>query len=120
MVFGHLPKGFFEPVALAHLRGWNLTDCVGLLDEAQNCTRRQLLMYLSRLGRGGRLILTGDPYQSDIVPTVDDYRYHTDLEWVADQLEDAEIPGVEVIDVPESEAGLVRDPLVPRFVRALG
>lgn len=55
-----------EPVALQHIRGRTLSRCVGVLDEAQNVTRSQMVACLTRLGRGGKLILAGDPSQCDL------------------------------------------------------
>ncbi len=56
----------FEVCPLAFIRGRTLSDCVAILDEAQNATRAQRKTYLTRLGRGGKMIISGDPSQSDI------------------------------------------------------
>lgn len=56
----------FEVCPLAFIRGRTLDNCVAILDEAQNATRAQRKTYLTRLGKGGKMIISGDPSQSDI------------------------------------------------------
>ena len=55
-----------EVAPLAYLRGRTFYDSVCVLDEAQNCTWNQLKLYLTRLGDNSKMIITGDPSQSDI------------------------------------------------------
>jgi phosphate starvation-inducible PhoH-like protein len=55
-----------ELAPLAYLRGRTFDDSVCLLDEAQNCTKSQLKLFLTRLGRNSKMIITGDPSQSDL------------------------------------------------------
>lgn len=55
-----------EATALQFIRGRTLSRCVGILDEAQNATREQLVAFLTRLGRDGKLIVAGDPSQNDL------------------------------------------------------
>jgi phosphate starvation-inducible PhoH-like protein len=55
-----------EIVPLAFMRGRTLNDSLIILDEAQNTTRRQMLMFLTRLGMGGKMIVTGDASQIDL------------------------------------------------------
>lgn len=55
-----------EATSLQHIRGRTVQNAVAVLDEAQNATREQLVAFLSRLGRGGKLILTGDATQCDL------------------------------------------------------
>lgn len=57
---------FFEVSPLAYMRGTTFDNCVAILDEAQNCTLFQMKMFLSRLGADAKLIITGDPDQTDI------------------------------------------------------
>lgn len=56
----------FEVVPLAFIRGRTLSDCVAILDEAQNATVQQLRAYLTRIGHRGKLLVVGDPGQSDL------------------------------------------------------
>jgi phosphate starvation-inducible PhoH-like protein len=57
-----------EVVPLAFMRGRTLNDSVIILDEAQNTTVSQMLMFLTRLGHGSRMIVTGDTSQVDLPP----------------------------------------------------
>ena len=57
-----------EIAPLAFMRGRTLTNAVVLLDEAQNTTTMQMKMFLTRLGEGSRMIVTGDPTQIDLPP----------------------------------------------------
>jgi phosphate starvation-inducible PhoH-like protein len=54
----------FEP--LAYMRGKTFEDAFVILDEAQNCTRLQLKMFLTRIGECARVVVNGDTHQSDI------------------------------------------------------
>ncbi len=55
-----------EIVPLAFMRGRTLNDALIILDEAQNTTKGQMLMFLTRLGMGGKMIVTGDTSQIDL------------------------------------------------------
>jgi phosphate starvation-inducible PhoH-like protein len=55
-----------EVIPLAFMRGRTLNDSVVILDEAQNTTPAQMLMFLTRLGNDSRMIVTGDPTQVDL------------------------------------------------------
>lgn len=92
------PAERLEFEALGYTRGVTWDDCIVILDEAQNATYRQLLLVISRLGEGSKLLITGDPEQADVVSTGD---YQTDLEEIVERLEQA--PGVGVVDFPENE-----------------
>jgi phosphate starvation-inducible PhoH-like protein len=63
-----LQTGMIEIAPLAFMRGRTLTNAVVLLDEAQNATSVQMKMFLTRLGEGSRMIITGDPSQVDLPP----------------------------------------------------
>lgn len=63
-----LQTGMIEIAPLAFMRGRTLTNAVVLLDEAQNTTTMQMKMFLTRLGEGSRMIITGDPTQIDLPP----------------------------------------------------
>ncbi len=56
----------FEISPLAYMRGMTFENCVAVLDEANNATKSQLLLFMTRLGQGGKLIISGDTDQSDI------------------------------------------------------
>ena len=55
-----------EVCPLAYMRGRTLADSFVILDEAQNCTVPQMLMFLTRMGEGSRVVVTGDPSQVDL------------------------------------------------------
>ncbi|MGV6875105.1 PhoH family protein [Pseudochelatococcus sp. B33] len=63
-----LATGVIEIAPLAFMRGRTLTNAAVLLDEAQNATSMQMKMFLTRLGEGSRMIITGDPSQIDLPP----------------------------------------------------
>lgn len=66
MVERGLQTGMIEIAPLAFMRGRTLTNAVVLLDEAQNTTGMQMKMFLTRLGEGSRMIINGDPSQTDL------------------------------------------------------
>ncbi len=59
-------RGSIEVAPLAYMRGRTLDDSFIILDEAQNTTREQMKMFLTRLGFGSRMIVTGDITQIDL------------------------------------------------------
>ena len=61
-----MQTGMIEVAPLAFMRGRTLSNAVVLLDEAQNATSMQMKMFLTRLGEGSRMIVTGDPTQTDL------------------------------------------------------
>ncbi len=63
-----LQTGMIEVAPLAFMRGRTLSRACVLLDEAQNATAMQMKMFLTRLGEGSRMIVTGDPSQIDLPP----------------------------------------------------
>lgn len=59
-------RGIVEIAPLAYMRGRTLKNSFVILDEAQNTTTEQMLMFLTRLGEGSRCVVTGDPSQVDL------------------------------------------------------
>ena len=55
-----------EIVPLAYMRGRTFEDAICIFDEAQNATRMQLKLFLTRMGEGSKVVITGDPSQSDL------------------------------------------------------
>lgn len=55
-----------EIAPLAYMRGRSLNDCIIILDEAQNTTREQMKMFLTRIGEGSQAVITGDTTQIDL------------------------------------------------------
>ncbi len=98
-----------EVVPLAFMRGRTLNHSVIILDEAQNATASQMLMFLTRLGEGSRMVVTGDDSQSDLGKGGES------------GLRDAirKLQGIEGVAVVRlSEEDIVRHPLVQRVVKA--
>src|SRR3954452_11750225 len=65
-VAGFLEKGVIEVAPLAFMRGRTLNDSFVILDEAQNTTPEQMKMFLTRLGFGSKMVITGDITQVDL------------------------------------------------------
>jgi phosphate starvation-inducible PhoH-like protein len=61
-----MEAGDIEIAPLAFMRGRTLSHCYVILDEAQNTTAMQMRMFLTRLGEGSRMVVTGDPSQTDL------------------------------------------------------
>lgn len=66
MVERGMQTGMIEVAPLAFMRGRTLSNACVLLDEAQNATTMQMKMFLTRLGEGSRMIVNGDPSQTDL------------------------------------------------------
>lgn len=104
-----LESGVIEVAPLAFMRGRTLARAFVILDEAQNCTSGQVKMFLTRLGEDSRMVVTGDPSQSDL-PSGS-----------AEGLNEALsiLGGVEGVATAHfSEKDVVRHPLVTRIVHA--
>jgi phosphate starvation-inducible PhoH-like protein len=102
-------KGEIEVAPIAFLRGRTLSHAFVIVDEAQNASRAQMKMVLTRLGEGARMAVTGDPTQIDLPNPGDSGLAHA-----VGLLE-----GVKGIGVTRFSAeDVVRHPLVERIVRA--
>jgi phosphate starvation-inducible PhoH-like protein len=66
-----IEAGIIEVAPLAYMRGRTLNDAFIILDEAQNTTREQMKMFLTRLGFGSRMVVTGDITQADLPAGMD-------------------------------------------------
>ncbi len=62
----HLEKGIIQIAPLAFMRGRTLDNAFVILDEAQNTTHNQMKMFLTRMGKNAKFIITGDPGQIDL------------------------------------------------------
>ncbi|WP_088323438.1 PhoH family protein [Polaribacter tangerinus] len=62
----HLEKGIIQIAPLAFMRGRTLDNAFVILDEAQNTTHAQMKMFLTRMGKSAKFIITGDPGQIDL------------------------------------------------------
>src|SRR5699024_6928509 len=61
-----IERGIIEVAPLAYMRGRTLNDAFIILDEAQNTTTMQMKMFLTRLGFGSKMVVTGDETQIDL------------------------------------------------------
>ncbi|MBA44180.1 MAG: phosphate starvation-inducible protein PhoH [Magnetococcales bacterium] len=102
-------QGAIEIAPLAYMRGRTLSDAFIMLDEAQNTTTAQMKMFLTRLGEGSRMVISGDISQIDLKRGV-----KSGMKDVLEVLEG--LDGIEVVRF--SEADVVRHQLVSRIVQA--
>ena len=105
----YLERGTIEVAPLAYMRGRTLDDSFIILDEAQNTSREQMKMFLTRLGFGSKIVITGDITQIDLPADK------------ASGLKEAMrvLRGVEDIAVCRlGEADVVRHVIVQRIIRA--
>ena len=65
-VVNRMNSGEIEVAPLAFMRGRTLSHAYVILDEAQNATKTQMKMFLTRIGEGSRMAITGDPSQVDL------------------------------------------------------
>ncbi|MDX8411454.1 MAG: PhoH family protein [Mariprofundaceae bacterium] len=105
----YLEAGRIEVAPLAYMRGRTLNDSFVILDEAQNTTRAQMKMFLTRLGFASRMVVTGDITQIDLSDQGDSGLLHT--LHVLEGVKDVGICRMTGNDV-------VRHPLVERIVTA--
>lgn len=102
-------KGEIELAPIAFMRGRTLAHAYVIVDEAQNATRLQMKMVLTRLGEGARMAVTGDPSQVDLPNARDSGLAHAV----------GILDGVEGVSIARFAAeDVVRHPLVERIVRA--
>ena len=100
-------KNIIEIAPLAYMRGRTLNNAFIILDEAQNTTYEQMKMFLTRMGFGSKVIVTGDITQIDI-------QERSGLVIAQDILKD--IDGIEFVYL--TDADVVRHPLVKKIIRA--
>jgi phosphate starvation-inducible protein PhoH and related proteins len=104
-----IERGTIEIAPLAYMRGRTLDDAFVILDEAQNTTQAQMKMFLTRLGFGSKMVITGDQTQIDLPRGVKSGLIMAEaiLSGVA---------GIEFIHLEQTD--VVRHPLVARIIRA--
>lgn len=113
MEFGQMRKfmemDIIEVIPLAFMRGRTLNDAVVICDEAQNTSVSQMLMFLTRLGRGSKMIVTGDVTQVDLEPG--------QPSGLVDAIQTLNgIPGIGVVELRRED--IVRHKLVHSIVQA--
>jgi len=105
----YMENDIIEIVPLAFMRGRTLNDTFIILDEAQNTTATQMKMFLTRMGEGSKIVVTGDPTQIDLPGSV-----KSGLADAVSRLGD--VPGVEAVTLSGND--IVRHRLVREIVRA--
>lgn len=104
-----IERGVIEIAPLAYMRGRTLDDAFVILDEAQNTTPAQMKMFLTRLGFGSKMVITGDITQIDLPKGM-----QSGLAAAKDML--AEIKGISFIELDQTD--VVRHPLVAKIIGA--
>jgi phosphate starvation-inducible protein PhoH and related proteins len=104
-----IEKNVIEVAPLAFMRGRTLNNAFIILDEAQNTTDDQMLMFLTRLGFDSKCVITGDPFQSDL-----DRRETSGLRHAAKALREIE----EIAVCNFTTADVVRHALVEKIITA--
>lgn len=105
----NMEKGLIEVAPLAYMRGRTLDNAYIILDEAQNTTPAQMKMFLTRIGFGSKVVITGDASQKDLAP---DKKSGLDVAAkVLSKIDDIAFCNLTSKDV-------VRHPLVQKIVRA--
>jgi phosphate starvation-inducible PhoH-like protein len=105
----HMERGTIEIAPLAYMRGRTLNHAFVILDEAQNSTTEQMLMFLTRLGHGSKAVITGDPTQVDLPP-------HKRSGLIEASRILRNIDGIAIVEFQKRD--VVRHPLVQRIISA--
>jgi len=98
-----------EIAPLAYMRGRSLNDCAVILDEAQNTTKEQMKMFLTRIGAGARAVITGDVTQIDLPGRTESGLLHA-----AEILKDVDGLHFSYLHT----ADVVRNPLIKKIIQA--
>lgn len=104
-----MTRNIIEVAPLAYMRGRTLDDSFIILDEAQNTTPEQMKMFLTRMGFGSKMVITGDITQVDLP-----HGAHSGLRQVQTVL--ADVPGINIVVLDEHD--VVRHEIVSRIIRA--
>jgi phosphate starvation-inducible PhoH-like protein len=104
-----LERGTIEIAPLAYMRGRTLEDAYAILDEAQNTTQEQMKMFLTRLGFGSKMIITGDVTQVDLPKGK-----ISGLKTARNLLKN--VDGIAFVDLQSTD--VVRHPLVQKIIEA--
>lgn len=105
----HIEKGSIEIAPLAYMRGRTLSNSFIILDEAQNTTKEQMKMFLTRMGENSKIVVTGDITQIDLPRHITSGMKHA-----TEVLQN--IKGIEVVKLTYRD--VVRHELVTKIIRA--
>jgi phosphate starvation-inducible protein PhoH and related proteins len=108
-IHNHTERGTIEIAPLAYMRGRTLNNAFIILDEAQNSTSEQMLMFLTRLGHGSKVVITGDETQIDLPP-------HKSSGLLEAHRVLGNVDGIAIIEFGKRD--VVRHPLVQRIIGA--
>ena len=103
-------SGKIEICPLAYMRGRNFHHCFIVADECQNASEKQLLMLLTRIGKGSKMVMTGDDTQSDL-----NHRSQGGFNACIHAL--GNVDGVGIVKLNTEDIG--REPIVERIVTAM-
>ena len=105
----HIERGSIEIAPLAYMRGRTLSNSFIILDEAQNTTKEQMKMFLTRMGENSRIVVTGDVTQIDLPKNV--------KSGMIDAIEVLDgVEGIEIVKLTAKD--VVRHELVTRIIQA--
>jgi len=102
-------QDIIEVIPLAYMRGRTLSEAFIILDEAQNTTAAQMKMFLTRMGSGSRIVVSGDITQTDLPP-------HTRSGLIDAVMRLGRLKGIGSLELTKSD--IVRHPLVQKIVDA--
>lgn len=105
----NMEKGLIEVAPLAYMRGRTLDNAYIILDEAQNTTPAQMKMFLTRIGFGSKVVITGDRTQKDLAPGA-----VSGLDVAVKVLSNVE----DIAFINLSSRDVIRHPLVQKIVKA--
>ena len=105
----YMDQDLIEVIPLAYMRGRTLNEAFIILDEAQNATVSQMKMFLTRMGRGAKMVISGDETQTDLPSG-----RLSGLRDALDRLQN--IPGIAQVRMHAED--IVRNPLVNQIVKA--
>lgn len=108
-IIRHTERSTIEIAPLAYMRGRTLNNAFIILDEAQNSTTEQMLMFLTRLGQNSKAVITGDPTQVDLP-----HQKKSGLIEARRVL--ANVDGIAIVEFHKRD--VVRHPLVQRIIAA--
>jgi phosphate starvation-inducible protein PhoH and related proteins len=106
--FSLMEKNIIEIAPLAFMRGRTLNNSFIILDEAQNTTKEQMKMFLTRLGFGSKMVVTGDTTQSDLPRNKESGLLHAKRLF-------SNVAGIKIVEL--SKEDVVRHDLVKEIIR---
>jgi phosphate starvation-inducible PhoH-like protein len=100
-------------LALEYMRGLTFNDSFVICEEFQNATKDQLIMTVTRIGEGSKIVISGDYSQTDLKKNTD----VTDFEWMMTKIENANLDGFGVCRLGKND--IIRSPLIGPFLNLI-